>query len=248
MKTQVLMDKLSEFLMVEECGLHLYRVVTTRATDPALRQRYQEFGRETAHHREVLARLIERVGGDPNYISPTARLAQWKASKLLESSLAVAGLSQEEIEANDLENVLLAETKDHADWSLLQQMAQGDPAQDGVTGVIARAVGAVTGNTGENAEMDPGMIQQALQEAVDEVEQEEDEHLNWARETLAQMCLRMAMQGPAPSPERWQQNVIAPEPPITSIHPRPMDEAGLLPPAAQPAWQEPPVMRELRTG
>src|SRR5215210_2024676 len=124
MQYTVMLDKLSEFLMVEQCGFELYKVVATRATTPALKQQYEEFGRETARHREVLIRLIERLGGDPSYIGPSARIAQFKAAKLLESALAVDGLSQPEIEMNDLENVLLAETKDHADWHLLSELAK----------------------------------------------------------------------------------------------------------------------------
>jgi rubrerythrin len=251
MQRQVLMDKLSEFLMVEQCGFQLYTVVAARASDPMLRQRYEEFGRETAHHREVLVRLITRIGGDPNYVSPTARLAQWKSSKLLESSLAVDGLSQEEIEANDLENVLLAETKDHADWSLLQQMAQQMTQQGDQSGgvtqavekVVVKVVDAVTGDG--NDPIDPTMLGQALQEAVAEVEQEEDEHLRWARETLAQMSMRMAVEGPAPSPERWQRVMTGPVPPIDAIHPRPVDD-GLLPPAQQPPWQDAEVARAMQ--
>jgi len=244
MQRQVLMDKLSEFLMVEQCGLQLYTVVAARATDPMLRQRYQEFGEETARHREVLIGLIGRLGGDPDYVSPTARLAQWKASKLLESSLAVAGLSQQEIEANDLENVLLAETKDHADWSLLQQMAQQAGATGGVTGMVEKVVDAVTG--GDDDRLDPAMLTQALQEAVGAVEQEEDEHLRWARETLSQMCLRMATEGPAPSPSRWQEVMIAPTPPVGAIHPRPLDDGGFLPPATQPPWQPSETSRSMQ--
>jgi hypothetical protein len=74
----VMLDKLSEFLMVEQCGFELYKVVASRSTTPELKQKYEEFGRETAHHREVLIRLIERLGGDPSYISPPARVAQSK--------------------------------------------------------------------------------------------------------------------------------------------------------------------------
>jgi hypothetical protein len=48
-------------------------------------------------------------------------------------------------------------------------------------------------------------MQQAIQAAEDEVEDEEDEHLEWARETLTRMCLDMAMNGPAPSQQHmWQ--------------------------------------------
>src|SRR5579875_3597797 len=104
MQQQVLMDKLSEFLAVEQGGLQLYRVASERATDRQLKQHYDEFGQQTARHRAVLMDLIARLGGDPNYVSPCARLAQVKASQLLGVTLVVDGLSPQEIEANDLEN------------------------------------------------------------------------------------------------------------------------------------------------
>src|SRR5919202_3597036 len=170
MQQQILMDKLSEFLMVEQGGFELYRVAAARATRPALRARYEEFGRQTAHHREVLVKLIAALGGDPDYVSPTARLAQYKASKLLGSALQVDGLSEQEIELNDLENLLLAETKDHANWHLLSQLAQKAS----------------------------GDLKQALQAAVEEVEAQEDQHLEWARETLSELCVQMLNQKAAP--------------------------------------------------
>jgi rubrerythrin len=205
--------------MVEECGFHLYQVVAARSKTPGLRAKYQEFGRETGHHREVLVKLITQLGGDPNFISPSARVVQYKAAKLLESSLAVDGLSQEEIEMSDLENVLLAETKDHADWHVLQQMAQ----------------------------QASGPLQEALQAAVQEVESQEDEHFTWARETLSEMTLGMANQSKAPPPQRWQNRVTGPEPPITSFHPAPFTR-DLLEGSHEPIWLESPTARELAQG
>src|SRR5437868_15351626 len=105
MEQQVLLDKLSEFLMVEEGGLQLYRVAAERCARSDLKKRYQEFGQQTARHREIYVKLIEAVGGDPDFVSPCARLAQVKATKLLESSMIVDGLAPEEIMANDLENL-----------------------------------------------------------------------------------------------------------------------------------------------
>jgi rubrerythrin len=218
MEQQVLMDKLSEFLMVEQGGLELYRVALSRTTDPELKQHYQEFGQETERHRAILMQLIERLGGDPSYVSPTARLAQVKAASLLEGALRVDGLSQQELEANDLENVLLAETKDQADWHLLEQLVQ----------------------QGEDAES-----KRAIEEAVREVAGQEDRHLEWARSTLAQVALQRIQQGPAPSPERWQQVFSGPVPPIAQVHPAPMPaEAGLLETAQQAPWQATPMVRE----
>jgi rubrerythrin len=216
MQQQIIEDKLSEFLMVEQCGLQLYTVVADRCKTPKLKAKYQEFGKETAHHREVLVKLIVALGGDPDYVSPTARVVQYKASKLLDSALLVDGLSQEEIECGDLENVLLAETKDHADWhvlSLLAEQAGGD-------------------------------MQKALQAAVKEVESQEDEHVEWARETLSQLTIQMATQGKAPSPERWQSRITGPQPGIDAFHPAPFEQ-GLMEGAAEPMWIETPISRSL---
>jgi len=207
--------------MVEQGGLELYRVAASRAEIPELQQHYEEFRRQTARHREVLTRLIEQLGGDPNYVSPTARAAQVKAAKLIESALVVDGLAPMEIQASDLENVLLAETKDHADWQLLSQLAN----QSALDGGVRQAVAA----------------------AVQEVEQEEDRHLEWARQTLGQLCLQMVLQGPAPSPERWQMVTSGPVPPIDMLNPSPVLD-DLLPLAMEPAWQEAVAARAMRVG
>ena len=218
MEQQVLLDQLSEFLMVEQGGLELYRVAAERCTLPALKQRYQEFGQQTARHREVYVQLIQAVGGDPDYVSPTARLAQVKATKLLESAMSVDGLAPEELMASDLENVLLAETKCHLDWELVSQLAKQ----------VADAT-----------------LKQALEQAVQEVEGQEDQHVEWARQTLSQLALQRVQQGPAPSPERWLEVLSGPLPPIEASHPAPV-MTGLLPPAAEPAWGPTPTVRTAR--
>ena len=244
MERQVLLDKLSEFLMVEQGGLQLYRVAASRCSDPTIRQRYEEFGQQTALHRDVLVRLITRLGGDPNYVSPLARLAQVKATKLLEAALIVDGLAPQEIMVNDLENVLLAETKCHADWSLLSQLGK-QLSEPSVLQTVTETVQSLVGHPSE--QMDPSQVQQALEEAVAEVEAQEDQHVEWARQTLAEISLQMALKGPAPSPMRWQQVVSGPIPPIAEVNPSPMTE-GLLPPASQPAWDANLVARMMQTG
>jgi rubrerythrin len=216
MQPEILMDKLSEFLMVEQSGLELYRVSASRSKTPKLRAQYEEFGRQTAHHREVVVKLITELGGDPDYVSPTARLVQYKAAKLLDSSLHVDGLSDAEIEANDLENVLLAETKDHAGWHVLEQLAQ----------------------------QASGSLQEALQAAVGEVEEQEDEHLEWARESLTLMCLQMINEQTAPGRGRWQRLITGPEPPIEVFHPAPFAHS-LLEGANLPVWVETPISRSM---
>ena len=219
MRRQALLDKLSEFLMVEQGGLMLYRAAASRARSSELLARYEEFGRQTARHRDALTRVITRLGGDPNYVSPTAKLAQAKAEALLETARVTGPLSPEEIEANDLENVLIAETKDHADWHVLEMLARTTSDID---------------------------VRMALEDAVRSVEAEEDRHLGWAREKLAQMAMRMITLGPAPSPERWTQTFTGPVPPIDEQHPAPIGTRWLLDPAQQSPWTETPIARDMR--
>jgi rubrerythrin len=213
---EVLLDKLSEFLMVEQCGWQLYRVVGERATDPELRARYQEFGQETDRHRTILTGLIRDLGGDPDHVSPTARLAQRKSESLLASALVAGPLSEAEREANDLENVVLAETKDHADWELLGRLAEQLPN---------------------------GKARKAIEAAVAEVGPQEDEHLGWAQTKLAELDLKAIMDQPPPDPERLGRVVIEPDLAIKEVHAAPIDRRSLSDGAKLPSAQPTPTSR-----
>lgn len=216
MNKQVLLDKLSEFLMVEQCGWQLYRVVGSRATDKELKERYQEFGQETDRHRTILTSLIRDLGGDPDYVSPTARVAQAKSEALLQSALVSGPLSPEEREASDLENVVLAETKDHADWELLGQLAEQLPS---------------------------GKARKAIEAAVAEVGPQEDEHLGWAQAKLAALGLKAVMGESPPDPDRLDACVIRPGLAIKEVHAAPMDKRSLLDTAKLPPAQATPSSR-----
>jgi hypothetical protein len=52
MQQSVILDKLSEFLMVEQGGLELYRVAASRSQTPALKARYKSL----AHKRRGTVR------------------------------------------------------------------------------------------------------------------------------------------------------------------------------------------------
>jgi hypothetical protein len=65
---------------------------------------------------------------------------------------------------------LLAETKCHSDWSLIQKMTSNLPEGD---------------------------ARDAFQAAVDQVEAQEDEHIRWARQTWEEMVMTRATM-PAP--------------------------------------------------
>jgi rubrerythrin len=161
-KETVLMDKLSEFLAVEKGGVKLYQTALHQVRDPEVRNKFEEFYNQTRKHVEILDRVITHLGGDPTYMSPGAKLAEQKAESLLKTMAQGDSASPAEVELNAIENIVIAETKDHADWELL--------------GKIARRT-------------DDSRLSEVLKPAVDEVEPEEDEHLTWTKQQMARLAL-----------------------------------------------------------
>jgi hypothetical protein len=159
-------DFLSAALMHEQCGRHLYRSIAGRTRNPALQRRYEHFGAETERHIEVLFQLITELGGEPGYVSPSARATEKLDQGALEATFLVNGsLDILTRELAMLDAVVLAETIDQANWKLIGELVD---------------------------KVDEGPVRSALQAAVDEVGPQEVEHLAWATQTRSRLVLRQA--------------------------------------------------------
>jgi ferritin-like metal-binding protein YciE len=149
-------DLLSDMTAHERGGAALYRSVGARTQNPVLKQKYQHYGNETVEHVEILERLITNLGGDPGYVSPSARATEKSGLMLVESTFLLGGsvdlMTQELVM---LDAVLLAEAKDHANWVGMSQLVSAFPE---------------------------GELRSAVQAAVDEVLPQEDDHVNWAQD------------------------------------------------------------------
>jgi len=161
-----LADYLSGMLTHERCGRHLYRSVEGRTKNPILQTKYHEFGNETERHVEILEQLIAKAGGNPNYVSPTARAIQLADTKTLEASFLGSGaLDLMTAEMAMLDAVFLAESADHANWQTLGKLVEHVSA---------------------------GPIQDAFRAACDEVESQEDEHIEWATNMKSKLIVMQA--------------------------------------------------------
>lgn len=162
-------DLLSACLAHERCGVHLYRSVWARTTLDELRERYQHFGEETLEHVRLLEELITASGGDPMYVSPSARATEKAGAGLVESTYILDGsVDPATAELAMLEAVVLAEAKDHANWELLAQLA---------------------------AAMSEGEVRTQLEAVSSQVLAQEEEHVTWARDTRAEMLFGLATGG-----------------------------------------------------
>jgi len=217
MEQQVLADHLSGFLAAEQGAWQYCQVAKLRANGQA--KLFEQWAQQIAQHCQQLVTVIQSTGGDPNYVSPTACVAQFKATKLRETCVVAAGLDPREIQADDLENMVLLMTKGLAAWQFLRQVGEqaGDPS-------LTKSL---------------GMAQQ--------VEEQKAQGLEQAKAALREMSMQLLLQGPAPSPERWQTVITSPAVPIEQHHPAPMTE-GLLEGAMQPMWQDSLVVRAMRAG
>ena len=165
-----LMDLLSEFLAVEEGGQQLYEKALELVFDSEVKTKFREFLKQTMTHQKVLTEIISKLDGNPHAESHTAKIATQKAEALLRT-MGDPGLSRDQNQLNAMENIVLAETKDHADWELL---------------------GKITRQTTDNG------LREVLSSAAKTVEQEEDEHLNWTRKKLGELQMAALSQNRKP--------------------------------------------------
>ena len=157
---------MSAFATHERCGVHLYRMAAGLTQIPEWREKYMEFEDHTKDHLRVLERLIERLGGDPMYVSPQARMAEFVATKLMEPILLEGSVDPLTLELTLLEAVTLAERKRRLNWKLIRELAD---------------------------QMRETISKQAMQEAVEQVESDQDEHVRWAETAWLRMVMAQVM-------------------------------------------------------
>jgi rubrerythrin len=154
-----LQELLYQALETERGGIQVYETAVRCAQNEDLREEWEEYLEQTRNHERVLLELFQKLGLDPEIDSPGRRIVKMKGEALV-ASMEMARKEGDPGAAQLVacEAVVDAETKDHANWELLAHVAEE--------------------SGGETAE--------AIQEAVDQVEEEEDEHLyhtqGWSRE------------------------------------------------------------------
>ena len=157
-----LKDFLSEMLAVEKGGVKLYQKALSELQHPELEEKLTIFLHQTERHVELCTDMLTAVDGDPNYRSPGARAADHKANGLISTKVP-----SELAELNNLENLVLAETKDHWNWETLAS-------------VIATI-------------RDPQLMR-LVKRATTEVLKQEKSHLKWSEQMLTKLALEAAMQ------------------------------------------------------
>ena len=152
-------ELLLQSLEHERGGVIVYETALECVRNKDLKKEWKKYLEETRNHVDILTRTCELLGLDPDEMTPGRKVVQHTGKSLvIAMKMALAASDPPAAELVACECVVLAETKDHADWELIGQCAKE--------------------LKGEEAK--------ALKAAYDEVEDQEDEHLyhskGWCRE------------------------------------------------------------------
>jgi rubrerythrin len=184
MKDEEVRELLYQALETELGGTQVYKTALRCVVNDDLREEFEKYLEETRNHEQVLLELCEALEIDPEAPSPGRDVVRTVGKALVEAmKKAKAAGKPDAAEIVACECVVLAETKDHADWELIGECAK---ALDGEAGA-------------------------ALKAAYDQVEDEEDEHLyhttGWTRELWIE-TLGMPAVLPPPEEEKEVKTAI----------------------------------------
>ncbi len=156
-------ELLLQALETERGGIKVYTAAISAAINPDLTQEWEEYLQETRTHEEVLTRVLQDLGMDPEAQSPGRKVVAHQGASLVEAiEMAMRDAKPAAAELVAAESVVLAETKDHQNWELI-------------------------GHVAKHAKWEGASV---LKAAYDAVEDDEDHHLyhtkGWCRELWIQ--------------------------------------------------------------
>jgi hypothetical protein len=179
MNNEQVHELLYQALETEQGGVKVYEAAIRCAVNDELREEWEKYHEQTTHHVEIVEGLFGIFGLDTGTETPGRQIVRHHGKSLLRAmEMALSDGSAEAAELVAAECVILAESKDHLNWELL-------------------------GEVGNKVKGDDG---KALRAAVEEVEEQEDEHLyhtnGWARELW---IASLGMPSVLPPPEEQKE-------------------------------------------
>jgi rubrerythrin len=176
-------ELLYQALETEIGGVQVYQTAIRCAVNDDLREEWQKYLEETENHVRIVNQVFADLGLDTEKETPGREVVRFKGQALVTSmEMAVEAGDAAGAQLVAAEAVVDAETKDHANWELM----------------------------GKVAEKATGKLKTVLQDAYEQVEEEEDEHLyhtmGWARELWIES---LGMPAVLPPPEEQKKVTTA---------------------------------------
>jgi hypothetical protein len=159
MKMEQVHELLYQALETEQGGIQVYETALGCAQNADLKKEWREYLEQTRNHEKILLGVFKDLGLDPKNDTPGRMVVRHTGMSLVKAmTMAKQGGNPAAAQLVAAECVVLAETKDHANWELI----------------------------GEVVKAAKGKERDTLKRAYEEVEEQEDEHLyhtkGWSRE------------------------------------------------------------------
>jgi rubrerythrin len=172
-------ELLYQALETELGGVEVYKTALRCATNTDLREEWKKYLDETENHVRIVKGVFSQLGLDESTETPGRMVVRHKGEALVKAmEIALQSGDKTAAQLVAAECVVEAETKDHANWELI----------------------------GEIADEDKGDRKRVLSEAYEQVEEEEDHHLyhtmGWARELWMES---LGMTAVLPPPEEQKK-------------------------------------------
>ena len=184
MKQEQVKELLYQALETELGGVQIYTTAIQCAEQDELREEWEEYLDQTRNHVRIVREIFSALNLDPEKETPGRKVVRHIGESLVKAmkmAMSEKGNGAAQLVASEC--VVLAETKDHANWELIGELAKN--------------------LKGEEAKV--------LKAAHDQVEDEEDEHLyhtmGWSRE-LWMKSLGMKAVLPPPEEEKDVKTAI----------------------------------------
>jgi hypothetical protein len=177
---------LYEALETEQGGVLVYETALRCAINDALVKEWREYLSQTKKHVTILTTVLKKLGLNPDQDTPGRNVVRHSGMSLVKTmEIATMALKPQAAELVAAECVVLAETKDHMNWELI--------------GAVRKSLA--------------GTEKELLENAYNEVEDEEDEHLyhttGWARELHLQALGLPAQLPPAEEAQNVRTELAA---------------------------------------
>ena len=159
MKKEQLAELMYQALETEQGGIKVYETALRCVVNEELRDEWQKYLEETRNHERIVLEVFEALDLDPDLETPGRLVVRHTGQSLVTAmEMALDAAVPDAAQLVATECVVSAETKDHLNWEL-----------------IGHAAASLKGAPG-----------QALKRALEQVEDQEDEHLypssGWCRE------------------------------------------------------------------
>jgi rubrerythrin len=184
MKDEQVAELLYQALETEKGGVQIYETALRCAVNADLKQEWEEYLQQTREHEQIVLEVMAKLGLDPDTETPGRQVVRHIGESLVEAmETALDAGKPEAAQVVACECIVLAETKDHLNWTLIHEVA----------------------------EKAKGEQKEALKTAYERVEEQEDEHLyhttGWGRELWIE-ALGMPAVIPPPEEEKEVKTAI----------------------------------------